>query len=202
MRFRRRSARSGTIRLQGKASASARYPESRGSVRAPRSWSTSARMISRRPAPSGPGRAPPYLARRQSPRNLPSRPRRVYCRFMNTKKILVAYKRQGARIETSARTKLGAKNTGDPAAPRCCEIEGRLIEELDIPVMHDDQHGTAIVVLAGLMNAAKAMKKDFKNLRVVICGAGAAGTAGAKLLRAAGITDIVLLDRTGAIYKT
>jgi len=222
---------------------------------------------------------------------------------MNTKKILVAYKRQGARIETSARTKLGAKrdfslwytpgvgaaashlakhpvdartmsvkknsvavvsdgssvlglgnigpygalpvmegkalifkeragidawplvlatqdteeiirivkaiapafggiNIEDIAAPRCFEIERRLIEELDIPVMHDDQHGTAIVVLAGLMNAAKAMKKDFKNLRVVICGAGAAGTAVAKLLRAAGITDIVLLDRTGAIYKS
>jgi malate dehydrogenase (oxaloacetate-decarboxylating) len=94
----------------------------------------------------------------------------------------------------------GGINLEDIAAPKCFEIERRLIEELDIPVMHDDQHGTAIVVLAGLTNAAKVVKKDFKNLKVVINGAGAAGTAVAKLLLAAGIIDIVLLDRAGTIY--
>ena len=94
----------------------------------------------------------------------------------------------------------GGINLEDIAAPQCFEIERRLVEELDIPVMHDDQHGTAIVVLAGLINATKVVKKDFKKLKVVISGAGAAGTAVAKLLLAAGIKDIVLLDRSGAIY--
>ncbi len=93
----------------------------------------------------------------------------------------------------------GGINLEDIAAPRCFEVERRLVEELDIPVMHDDQHGTGIVVLAGLINAAKVVKKDFKKLRVVIIGAGAAGTAIAKLLSAAGVRDIILLDRTGAI---
>ncbi len=94
----------------------------------------------------------------------------------------------------------GGINLEDIAAPRCFEIEERLIKELDIPVMHDDQHGTAIVVLAGLINAAKVVKKDFKKLKVVISGAGAAGTAVAKLLAASGIKDIILLDRQGTIY--
>jgi len=94
----------------------------------------------------------------------------------------------------------GGINLEDISAPRCFEIEERLIKELDIPVMHDDQHGTAIVVLAGLINATKVVKKDFKKLRIVISGAGAAGTAVAKLLIASGIKDIVLLDREGAIY--
>ncbi|MDD2657900.1 MAG: NADP-dependent malic enzyme [Candidatus Pacebacteria bacterium] len=94
----------------------------------------------------------------------------------------------------------GGINLEDIAAPKCFEIEKRLIEELDIPVMHDDQHGTAIVVLAGLTNAAKVVKKDMKKLKVVISGAGAAGTAVAKLLVAAGVKDIVLLDRAGTIY--
>ena len=71
----------------------------------------------------------------------------------------------------------GGINLEDIAAPKCFAIEKRLIEELDIPVMHDDQHGTAIVVLAGLLNAAKVVKKDFKTLKIVINGAGAAGTA-------------------------
>jgi len=94
----------------------------------------------------------------------------------------------------------GGINLEDIAAPKCFEIEQRLIQELDIPVMHDDQHGTAIVVLAGLINATKVVKKNFKKLRVVISGAGAAGTAVAKLLQAAGISDIVLLDREGIIH--
>ena len=94
----------------------------------------------------------------------------------------------------------GGINLEDIASPKCFAIEKRLIEALDIPVMHDDQHGTAIVVLAGLMNAAQVVKKDMKKLRVVISGAGAAGTAVAKLLVAAGVKDIILLDRAGAIY--
>ena len=93
----------------------------------------------------------------------------------------------------------GGINLEDIAAPKCFEIEKKLIEELAIPVMHDDQHGTAIVVLAGLINAAKVVKKDLKELKVVISGAGAAGTAVAKLLHEAGIADIVLLDRVGVI---
>jgi len=95
----------------------------------------------------------------------------------------------------------GGINLEDIKAPECFEIERRLIKELDIPVMHDDQHGTAIVVLAGLINAAKVVKKNLKKLRVVISGAGAAGTAVAKLLLAAGVQDIILIDRSGAIFK-
>ncbi|MEK7144376.1 MAG: NADP-dependent malic enzyme [Patescibacteria group bacterium] len=94
----------------------------------------------------------------------------------------------------------GGINLEDIAAPKCFDIEKRLIEALDIPVMHDDQHGTAIVVLAGLINAAKVVKKDFKKLKVVISGAGAAGTATAKLLSAAGAKHIIMLDRAGTIY--
>lgn len=105
------------------------------------------------------------------------------------------------RIVKAVAPNFGGINLEDIAAPACFEIERRLIEELDIPVMHDDQHGTAIVVLAGMLNAAKVVKKDFKKLKIVISGAGAAGTAVAKLLRAAGVKDIILLDRTGAIFK-
>ncbi len=104
------------------------------------------------------------------------------------------------RIVKAVAPNFGGINLEDIAAPQCFEIERRLIEELDIPVMHDDQHGTAIVVLAGLINAAKVVKKDIKKLRVVISGAGAAGTAVAKLLAAAGVKDTILLDRAGAIY--
>lgn len=95
----------------------------------------------------------------------------------------------------------GGINLEDIAAPQCFDIERRLIEKLDIPVMHDDQHGTAIVVLAGLINAAKATAKNLKSLKVVIIGAGAAGAATALLLRAYGMEDIVLTDRTGVIGK-
>jgi len=104
------------------------------------------------------------------------------------------------RIVKAIAPAFGGINIEDISAPRCFDIEKRLIEELAIPVMHDDQHGTAIVVLAGLLNATKVAKKNFKKLRVVISGAGAAGTAVAKLLMAAGITDIILLDRAGTIY--
>ncbi|MDB5190205.1 MAG: NADP-dependent malic enzyme [Parcubacteria group bacterium] len=94
----------------------------------------------------------------------------------------------------------GGINLEDIKAPECFDIERRLIEALDIPVMHDDQHGTAIVALAGLINAAKVVKKNMKKLRVVISGAGAAGTAVAKLLVVSGVTDVVVLDRGGAIF--
>jgi malate dehydrogenase (oxaloacetate-decarboxylating) len=95
----------------------------------------------------------------------------------------------------------GGINLEDIAAPQCFEIERRINEALDIPVMHDDQHGTAIVVLAGLINAAQVVKKDLKKLKVVISGAGAAGAATAKLLVAAGVKDIIVLDRGGTIYN-
>jgi len=93
----------------------------------------------------------------------------------------------------------GGINLEDFSAPRCFDIEKRLKEKLAIPVMHDDQHGTAIAVLAGLINAAKVVRKKLPALRVVISGAGAAGTAIAKLLLLAGISDIILLDSKGTI---
>ncbi|MFA6519645.1 MAG: NADP-dependent malic enzyme [Candidatus Paceibacterota bacterium] len=104
------------------------------------------------------------------------------------------------RIVKAIAPSFGGINLEDIAAPNCFDIEKRLVAELDIPVMHDDQHGTAIVVLAGLMNAAEVVKKNMKSLKVVISGAGAAGTAVAKLLHASGISDIILLDRAGTIY--
>ena len=94
---------------------------------------------------------------------------------------------------------LGGINLEDISAPRCFEIERRLKEELDIPVFHDDQHGTAIVVLAGLINALKIVKKNMADLKIVINGAGAAGTAIANLLMVAGARNIIVCDRTGAL---
>ncbi|MBU1293088.1 NADP-dependent malic enzyme [Patescibacteria group bacterium] len=94
----------------------------------------------------------------------------------------------------------GGINLEDIASPQCFEIERRINDALPIPVMHDDQHGTAIVVLAGLINAAKVVKKPLKSLRIVVSGAGAAGHGVAMLLAAAGIVDIVALDRKGAIH--
>jgi len=94
----------------------------------------------------------------------------------------------------------GGVNMEDISAPRCFEIEERLKRELSIPVMHDDQHGTAIVVLAGLLNACKVVGKDMKKMKVVISGAGAAGVAVAKLLKLSGVSQIIMLDRNGIIY--
>ena len=94
----------------------------------------------------------------------------------------------------------GGINLEDFSAPRCFEIEERLKQALDIPVMHDDQHGTAIVVLAGLLNAAKVVGKKFESLKVVVVGAGAAGRAVTLLLQKAGITNITVTDSKGAIY--
>lgn len=95
----------------------------------------------------------------------------------------------------------GGINLEDIGAPKCFAIEERLKRELDIPVMHDDQHGTAIVVLAGLINAAKVVKKDLRKLRVVIVGAGAAGRAIALLLAEAGIKEVIVTDSKGIIYE-
>jgi malate dehydrogenase (oxaloacetate-decarboxylating) len=94
----------------------------------------------------------------------------------------------------------GGINLEDFAAPHCFMIEERLKKELSIPVMHDDQHGTAIVVLAGLINASKVVKKKFENLRVVMVGAGAAGRAVTLLLLKAGIKEIIVTDSKGALY--
>ena len=95
----------------------------------------------------------------------------------------------------------GGINLEDIGAPKCFEIEERLKAELDIPVFHDDQHGTAIVVLAGLINAAKVVEKKLGKLRVVIVGAGAAGRAIALLLAKAGIQEIIVVDSMGIIYE-
>src|SRR3989338_9103945 len=96
----------------------------------------------------------------------------------------------------------GGINLEDIAAPKCFEIERRIIEALDIPVMHDDQHGTAIVVLAALTNACKVVKKDMRPAPIVLSGAGAAGAAVAPLLHAAGARNILVLDRKGIIDST
>lgn len=93
----------------------------------------------------------------------------------------------------------GGINLEDIAAPRCFEIEARLRERLDIPVFHDDQHGTAIVVLAALTNALRVVDKTIGEARVVVSGAGAAGTAIVKLLIAGGAKDVVVVDRSGAL---
>ncbi|OHB66446.1 MAG: malate dehydrogenase [Planctomycetes bacterium RBG_13_63_9] len=95
----------------------------------------------------------------------------------------------------------GGINLEDISSPRCIEIEQQLTERLDVPVFHDDQHGTAIVVLAALQNALRVVGKRLDDLRVVINGAGAAGIAIARLLGAVGVEPIVLCDRLGAIYR-
>ena len=94
----------------------------------------------------------------------------------------------------------GGINLEDIAAPRCFEIERRLRDELDIPVFHDDQHGTAIVVLAALLNALRVVGKRAEDVRIVIVGAGAAGAACADILVAHGIADVVVCDRHGAVH--
>jgi malate dehydrogenase (oxaloacetate-decarboxylating) len=96
----------------------------------------------------------------------------------------------------------GGINLEDISAPRCFEIEARLRESLDIPVMHDDQHGTAIVVLAALRNAAKVVGRPLADLRVVVSGAGAAGVACTKILLEAGIGDIAVADSKGILHSS
>lgn len=96
---------------------------------------------------------------------------------------------------------LGGINLEDISAPRCFEIEKKLKEKLDIPVFHDDQHGTAIVVLAGLINALKLVRKEIENIKIVINGAGSAGTAICKLLLSFGAKNIIICDKNGIINK-
>src|SRR4029078_7217459 len=95
----------------------------------------------------------------------------------------------------------GGINLEDIAAPRCFEIEARLRELLDIPVFHDDQHGTAICVLAALTNALRVVGKSMSDVRVVVSGAGAAGTAIIKLLLHEGVGDVIAYDRPGALHS-
>lgn len=95
----------------------------------------------------------------------------------------------------------GGINLEDISAPRCFEIERRLRNELDIPVFHDDQHGTAVVILAGLINALKIVNKRLENIRVVVSGLGAAGIASIRLLLATGVKQIIGCDRSGTLYK-
>lgn len=95
----------------------------------------------------------------------------------------------------------GGVNLEDIAAPRCFEIERKLKEKCDIPIFHDDQHGTAVITLAGLQNALKVVGKRLEDVKIAVNGAGAAAVAVTKLLLAAGAQDIVLCDRTGIIYK-
>ncbi len=105
-------------------------------------------------------------------------------------------------VETIVRISpgFGGINLEDISAPRCFEVERKLKERLNIPVFHDDQHGTAIVVLAGLLNACSVTGKKIQEVKIVINGAGAAGIAIAKLLRSAGATSLILVDSQGAIY--
>ena len=95
----------------------------------------------------------------------------------------------------------GGVNLEDISAPRCFEIERKLKERCSIPIFHDDQHGTAVITLAGLTNALKLVKKNLPEVRIVINGAGAAATAITKLLISAGAVDVTLCDRSGAIYN-
>ncbi|MFF0343993.1 NADP-dependent malic enzyme [Kribbella sp. NPDC004875] len=106
-------------------------------------------------------------------------------------------------VETVARMAptFGGINLEDISAPRCFEIERRLKERLDIPVFHDDQHGTAVVVLAALRNALRVTGKSIENIRVVISGAGAAGVACARILLQAGVGDLAVVDSKGVLHE-
>ncbi|MBB5955213.1 malate dehydrogenase (oxaloacetate-decarboxylating) [Saccharothrix tamanrassetensis] len=105
-------------------------------------------------------------------------------------------------VETLVRLRpsFGAVNLEDVAAPRCFELEARLIEALDVPVMHDDQHGTAVVLLAALRGANTVLGKDIAGQRVVVSGAGAAGVACAKILVAAGVGEVTVVDSRGIVF--
>jgi len=98
-------------------------------------------------------------------------------------------------------TAFGGINLEDISAPRCFQIEERLREELDIPVFHDDQHGTAVVVLAALINALKLVGKQMSDVKVIVNGVGAAGVACTKIIMAAGVKNIIGCDQTGALYR-
>jgi len=103
-------------------------------------------------------------------------------------------------VITALAPSFGAINLEDISAPRCFEVERRLVGALDMPVMHDDQHGTAVVITAALRNACRLLGREITDLRVVISGAGAAGVACARMLLDAAVTDVVLLDSRGVIH--
>jgi malate dehydrogenase (oxaloacetate-decarboxylating) len=128
----------------------------------------------------------------------------IFKRFANINAVPIVLSTQEpdeiVRTVMAIAPSFGAIQLEDISAPRCFDIERRLSDELDIPVMHDDQHGTAIVVLAGLLNALMIVKKPMASLRVVTTGAGAAGTAIAHLLSISGVKDITSCDRHGAIW--
>jgi malate dehydrogenase (oxaloacetate-decarboxylating) len=94
----------------------------------------------------------------------------------------------------------GGINLEDISGPRCFEVEARLRKLLDIPVFHDDQHGTSVVILAALINVARLFRRDLRKFKVVVVGAGAAGAAAARILAASGVKDIIVCDRAGALY--
>jgi malate dehydrogenase (oxaloacetate-decarboxylating) len=121
---------------------------------------------------------------------------------LNAIPIVLDTKEPDEIVETLVRLRptFGAVNLEDISAPRCFEIERRVIEALDCPVMHDDQHGTAIVVLAALMGASKLLGRDMGSMRVVVSGAGAAGVACSKLLLAMGVSDVTVLDSRGILH--
>src|SRR5690606_17237536 len=106
-----------------------------------------------------------------------------------------------ANIVANISPAFGGINLEDISAPRCFEVGERLKARLDLPVFHDDQHGTAIIVLAAVLNALKLRGTPIEQAQVTINGAGAAGIAVAKLLLGAGIGDAVMCDRSGAIYS-
>lgn len=117
--------------------------------------------------------------------------------------IVLATKDPDEIVETLVRLRptFGAVNLEDISAPRCFEIERRVIEALDCPVMHDDQHGTAIVVLAALLGATAVLDREMSSLKMVISGAGAAGVACANILIEAGLTDITVVDSRGIVHS-
>ncbi len=127
----------------------------------------------------------------------------IFKRFANIDAVPLVLNTQDPEklieIIASLELSFGAIQLEDISAPRCFAIERTLQERLSIPVMHDDQHGTAIVLLAGLLNALRVVGKSMESIRVVMNGAGAAGVAIAKLLRVAGLTQFVALDRQGVI---
>lgn len=117
--------------------------------------------------------------------------------------IVINTKNVDELVETIVRISpsFGGINLEDISAPRCFELERRLKEACDIPIFHDDQHGTAVVTLSGLINALKIVKKSLPELKIVVNGAGAAGVSVSKLLMSSGVKNIILCDRKGAIYK-
>jgi malate dehydrogenase (oxaloacetate-decarboxylating) len=117
--------------------------------------------------------------------------------------IAVASKDPSVIVDTVTRIEpiFGGINLEDISAPRCFEVEERLKKSLKIPVFHDDQHGTAVVALAALINALKVVGKDYADIHVIVSGAGAAGTAVTKFLLSFGVTDAILCDSRGAIYE-